>query len=362
MNEREREKKVKTRKIIRDVMIKYLVVYLIIFFVGAVTILTSICVYGISLGYVLDTAEVIKGGKVLAVVILSFSFILLLLYAIIIRATVGKSIERIREHLNKMSEGDFETELKKIRSPWGISEFNPIIEDINKTSAELRGMQSLRYDFLNNISHEFKTPLTVVKNYAKLLQQDEISSEVRIEYAKVISSSVDDLTSLVTNALRLNKIEHQSIFTEHERYNLSEQLALSIIYFEEQIEKKKLNVVIDITEDIYVDTDKNLLNHVWLNLLSNAIKFTPEYGTVTVSAKTSRNTVTVAVSDNGCGISDTDQPHIFDKYYQGDSGAQKKGIGLGLSLVKRIVDVLKMEISFESTPGEGTTFVVTMKI
>jgi signal transduction histidine kinase len=228
-------------------------------------------------------------------------------------------------------------------------------------TAELEGTETLRTDFIANVSHELKTPLAVMTNLATMLQQPGISEKERTEYVKAISHSSRRLASLITNILKLNKLENQQIFPRHEEYDLSGQLCESLLQFEDAWETKDLNIETDIDDNVRLRSDAELLSLVWNNLISNAVKFTPASGTIRVSLKTDERNVVVSVSDTGCGILPEVGKHIFEKFYQGDTSHATQGNGLGLALVKRVVDILQGEISVQSSPGQGSTFTVRIR-
>ena len=219
----------------------------------------------------------------------------------------------------------------------------------------------MRTDFIANVSHELKTPLAVMGNYATMLQRPGITEEERQEYAKAISEAARKLAQLITNILKLNKLENQQIFPQPKEFDLGEQLCESLLVFEDAWEAKNLNIETDIQENVRIRSDPELLSLVWNNLISNAVKFTPEGGTVAVSLQAEDDRITVSVSDTGCGMTADTGMHIFEKFYQGDTSHATQGNGLGLPLVKRVMDILRGEISVESVCGEGSTFTVTFK-
>ena len=194
-----------------------------------------------------------------------------------------------------------------------------------------------------------------------MLQQADISDADRMEYAKAISVSSRRLAALITNILKLNKLENQQIFPQHEFFDLSGQFCENLLQFEDVWERKNLNIETEIEDDVSVCSDAELLSLVWNNLISNAVKFTPTGGTVRVSLQADETHVTVSVSDTGCGMTPEVGRHIFEKFYQGDTSHATQGNGLGLPLVKRVVDILQGEISVLSTPGQGSTFTVKIR-
>ncbi|MBE6922172.1 MAG: HAMP domain-containing histidine kinase [Ruminococcaceae bacterium] len=274
---------------------------------------------------------------------------------------VDRPVKQIMDALDQVMQGDFTVRIPPVKEFAGETGFNQIIDAINKMTAELRGTETLRTDFIANVSHELKTPLAVMGNYATMLQKPGISEEDRVEYAKAISHSSRRLAALITNILKLNKLENQQIFPQLDEYDLGEQLCENLLQFEDIWEKKNLNIETDIEDDVRIRSDAELLSLVWNNLISNAVKFTSEGGTIGVSLKTEGNLVIVSVSDTGCGIRPEVGQHIFEKFYQGDTSHATQGNGLGLALVKRVVDILNGEISVQSVYGQGSTFTVKFR-
>ena len=275
--------------------------------------------------------------------------------------SIDKPAKRILNATQRITAGDLDVEIEPIGARGDIYSFDAIIHNLNKMARELGSIETLRTDFIANVSHELKTPLAVMGNYATMLQQPGISEADRIEYAKAISHSSRRLAALITNILKLNKLENQQIFPQPQEFDLGEQLRECLLTFEDAWEKKNLVIETDIPDDVRVRSDPELLSLVWNNLISNAVKFTPEGGTVGVSLAADRQHVTVSVTDTGCGISPEVGKHIFEKFYQGDTSHATQGNGLGLALVKRVVDILFGEISVQSVPNQGSTFTVRIR-
>ena len=271
---------------------------------------------------------------------------------------VERPVKQIMAALDQVMQGDFTIRIEPVKEFAGETGFNEIIKAINKMTAELAGTETLRTDFIANVSHELKTPLAVMGNYATMLQKPGISEEDRIEYAKAISHSSRRLAALITNILKLNKLENQQIFPQPQEFDLGEQLCESLLVFEDAWERKCLEIETDIADDIRIRSDPELLSLVWNNLISNAVKFTPEGGTIGLSLKADETHVTVSVRDTGCGMTPETGKHIFEKFYQGDTSHATQGNGLGLALVKRVVDILNGEIGVQSVYGQGSTFTV----
>lgn len=273
---------------------------------------------------------------------------------------VDRPVKQILAATEKIMAGDFSVRIHPVKEFAGETGFNEIIDAINKMTAELSGTETLRTDFIANVSHELKTPLSVMQNYGTMLQAPGLSEAERLEYAKVITDSSRRLAELITNILKLNRLENQQIFPEAEEYDLSEQLCQSLLLFEDVWEKKDIEIDAQIPDEVRIKSDPDLWALVWNNLLSNAMKFTPEGGKVSLTLSIEGNTAVVTVSDTGCGMTAEQGRHIFEKFYQADTSHATRGNGLGLALVKRVVDITGSSVSVQSTPGKGSTFTVRM--
>lgn len=274
------------------------------------------------------------------------------------RFTIDRPVKMIKDALDQITKGDFSVRL----SPRGSSaDIADIMESINKTAEELSGVETLRTDFIANVSHEMKTPLAVIQNYGTLLQTPGLPEEKRQEYARAVTESSRRMADLVTNILKLNRLENQRIYPQAEPYNLSEQLCTCLLRFESLWEAENIGIEADIQEEVVIRADAELLALVWNNLLSNAFKFTPDGGSVSLTLKADDGWSTVSVADSGCGMTPEVGAHIFEKFYQGDPSHAAQGNGLGLALVKRIIDIVDGEISVKSEPGRGSVFTVRIK-
>ena len=272
------------------------------------------------------------------------------------RLTVERPVKRIIDASQKVMDGDLNTRIPPLR---GVEPgFNVIIDYFNRMVQELSGMETLRTDFIANVSHELKTPLAVIQNYGTMLQQPGLSEKDRRDYARTVTNASRRLASLITNILKLNKLENQQIYPKKERFDLGEQLCECLLGFENAWEAKNLEIETDMEDGVNVESDPELLSLVWNNLFSNAIKFTEEGGTIGLKLHIENEHAVVEVSDTGCGISPEVGAHIFEKFYQGDTSHATQGNGLGLALVKRVVDIIDGEISVSSELGKGSTFTV----
>ncbi|MGL4790027.1 MAG: sensor histidine kinase, partial [Anaerotignaceae bacterium] len=234
-----------------------------------------------------------------------------------------------------------------------------MISDFNKMVEELGSIETLKTDFFSNVSHEIKTPIAVIQNNAELLQKESISIEQRKECTDNIIYATRRLSSLISNMLKLNKLEKQSILPNLEYYDLPSQLCECALQFEEQWEKKNIEFDVDIEEEALIFADKELMEIVWTNLLSNALKFSDENGKITLKQFSKNNEVVVSIKDSGCGMDTKTLNRIFDKFYQGDTSRSTLGNGLGLALTKRILEMLNCSIYVESEINVGSEFIVT---
>jgi len=273
---------------------------------------------------------------------------------------VERPTKIITEATEKIMSGDFSVRIKPMESS-GMEGFNQIAMAINQMAEELSSVETLRTDFIANVSHEMKTPLAVMQNYGTLLQAPDLSDEKRIEYAKGITDGSRRMADMMTNILKLNRLENQQIYPQVSEFDLGEQICECLLQYENVWEKANIEIETDIAEDVKVKADAELLGHVWNNLFSNAFKFTPSGGTVTVSLSATDHHAIVKVTDTGCGMTPEVGAHIFEKFYQGDTSHSVQGNGLGLALVKRVIDIMQGEIGVESAVGKGSTFTVRVR-
>lgn len=276
-----------------------------------------------------------------------------------IRDTYEAPLHRLAEATEKVANGDFSVYIPTVHSANRLDYLDVMILDFNKMVEELGSVETLKTDFVSNVSHEMKTPIAVIKNYAELLQMEQ-STEERLEYARNIEEAAARLSSLISNILRLNKLENQRIRPEIEDYDLCGQLENCILQYEEMWDEKELELEVEMEDRAVVQADQSLMELVWNNLLSNAIKFTEPGGTVKICQTSEDGFIQVAVTDTGCGMSRESIRHTFDKFYQGDTSHSKEGNGLGLALVRRILTLMNGEIEVVSQEGKGSTFTVRL--
>lgn len=304
--------------------------------------------------------NIAAAAKITLVNVLLIAVIFTLVDHIRRKISVDRPVKIITDATEKFMKGDFSVRISPMQGA-GSEGFNQIIIAINSMAQELSGIETLRTDFVSNVSHEMKTPLSVMQNYGTLLQGAELSQEKRIEYAKGVTDASRRMADMMTNILKLNRLENQQIFPKMEVFDLGEQLCECLLQYESVWEKANIEIETDIAEDVKVKADAELLSLVWNNLFSNAFKFTEAGGTVSVSLAATSHHAIVKVRDTGCGMTPEIGAHIFEKFYQGDTSHSTQGNGLGLALVKRVVDIMQGEINVESTVGKGTTFTVKIE-
>jgi len=352
-------KKLTTRQVLKTIN-NYVVFFLTVGFAVSCCMMLFLNILADSMGLTFDATNIAAAAKVTFGNVLLITFLFGTVDYIRRKITVDRPVRQITDAAQRIMQGDFSARVPPIHGA-GTEGFNQIGDAINKMAQELAGTETLRTDFIANVSHELKTPLAVMGNYATMLQKPGITEEVKNDYAKAISEAARKLAQLITNILKLNKLENQQIFPQPTQYDLSEQLCQALLQFEDTWEAKRLEIETDIEDDVRIKSDPELLSLVWNNLISNAVKFTPEGGTVGVSLKAEGAYVLVSVRDTGCGMNPETGMHIFEKFYQGDTSHATQGNGLGLALVKRVIDILNGEIGVESVCGEGSTFTVKLK-
>lgn len=286
-----------------------------------------------------------------------FIAILSIIIATVITLIFGhiplRPINKVIYAINELAKGNFDVRINLDKIP----ELKTLSDSFNQMAEELGSTELLRNDFINNFSHEFKTPIVSLKGFAKLLKNDNLTKEERDEYLDIIVSESTRLATLSTNVLNITKIENQKIVTEMNSFDLTESIRRSILLLDNQWKKKNLDVVVDLEEVTYY-ANEELLNHVWVNLIDNAIKFTQDKGSIEISLTELNDDIYFKISDSGCGMSKDVQKHIFEKFYQGDSSHSTPGNGLGLPLVKKILVLHKGSISVTSSEGHGSIFTV----
>ena len=285
------------------------------------------------------------------------SLIISTVIATIISGIASKRILRPIRTLSKATEevakGNFSV---KIGIPKDY-EFSLLAKNFNKMVHELSSIETLRNDFVSNVSHEIKTPIASIQGFAKLIQDKNLDDDERSEFTDIIISESSRLSKLTSNILKLSKLENQEVITGKAEFALDEQIRCAILIMEPEWSEKGIDLDIDL-DKVSIIGNEDLLQQVWLNIIGNAIKFTEKGGTIGIKLMDLKDKIVIKVSDNGVGMNEETQRHIFDKFYQGDKSHLSKGNGLGLSLVKRIIELCDGEIKVRSKLYYGTTFTI----
>ena len=283
-----------------------------------------------------------------------------LLVGILVTSQLSKyffdPIKKLRGAMDKVADGDYSVRLEDKSTSKEIME---IYTGFNLMAHELSSTEILQTDFVSNVSHEFKTPINAIEGYSTLLQGSENLDENQKEYVDKILLNTQRLSTLVGSILLLSKLENQQIPTNQRLYSLDEQIRQSIVALETAWAKKDIELDVELNRISYLGNEA-MMRHVWDNLISNAVKFSPQGGTVTLRLTKKLRKLIFTIEDQGPGLSDEAQKHIFDKFYQGDSSHKQEGNGLGLALVKRILAIEKGQITAENIPEGGCRFTVTL--
>ena len=339
----------------------YFVFFLLVAFVITCCTALFVSILRDTLGLVLTGTNISTAAKITFLNVALLSLIFTILDTVRRKIMVERPVRRITDAAEEIIKGDFSVRVEP-QSRFGTDDtFNRIIDCFNKMAEELGSVETLRTDFIANVSHEMKTPLAVMQNYGTLLQMPDLSDEKRMEYAKGVTDGSRRMADMMTNILKLNRLENQQIYPQVSEFDLGEQLCECLLTYESVWEKAEIEIETDIAENIKVKADAELLSHVWNNLFSNAFKFTPAGGKVMVSLTATEHHAIVKVADTGCGMTPEVGAHIFEKFYQGDTSHSVQGNGLGLALVKRVIDIMQGEISVESVAQKGSTFTVKIR-
>jgi len=264
-----------------------------------------------------------------------------------------KPVNIVINGMNRLASGDYSARIDLGRHSISLE----LSDSFNTLADELQNTELLRSDFVNNFSHEFKTPIVSIRGFAKLLQKGALSDDQQREYLDIIVEESTRLADMATNVLNLTKVENQSILTDVTRFNLSEQIRNCVLLLEKKWLQKELSVTVDFDE-YKINANEELLKQVWINLIDNAVKFSPVACEIGISIAKAPGTITVSVKNTGIEICEEDKNRIFNKFYQGDTSHSSEGTGIGLAIVKRVIDLHKGSISVISAPGQTTFSIV----
>lgn len=276
-----------------------------------------------------------------------------------IRVIYEEPLQKLANATTQVAAGDFSVYVPLAHTADKMDYLDSIIVDFNKMVEELGSIETLKTEFVSNVSHELKTPVAVIQNNAELLRMSDLDEKQRSQ-ADAIYWATKRLTGLVSNILKLNKLEQQRILPEAVSYDVCEQLAECAVAVEDVLDMKGIELEAEMDDTGMIFADPALMELVWNNLLSNAIKFTPKGGTVTILEQEREDCFEVSVKDTGCGMSEETKHHIFEKFYQGDTSHAAAGNGLGLALAQRVLLLHGFTIRVESELGQGSCFTVTI--
>lgn len=339
----------------------------------SLTLAFSIFVFAILLSAIALTALVLwlltKAGVIVNVdgelqlgqVILFMSLISLIIGGIITFFSSRLPLKPVNEIINKMNRlaaGDFKTRLGFGNTMSAHPAVKELTTSFNTMAEELENTELLRNDFINAFSHEFKTPIVSITGLANLLESGDITEEQRVQYARAIREESMRLSSMASNVLCLTKVENQTILTDVSRFNISEQVRSAVLLLEENWTGKNIDLQLDFDEYM-IEANEEMLMQVWINLIDNAVKFVPRCGTVELEVYDTGNNLCVKVSNTGNDIPLEKQEKLFAKFYQADESHTTQGNGIGLAIVKRIVELHKGSVSVKSANGI-TTFTVIL--
>lgn len=291
-------------------------------------------------------------------IIAAMSLVCGTLIALFLGSVPLRSMNKMTEGLHRLASGDYKAHIEPKGLLCVIAPVRDMVESFNATAAELEGTEMLRSDFINNFSHEFKTPIVSIAGFAGLLKQGNLSREEQLEYLDIIESESRRLAQMATNVLNMTKVENQTILTDVTTFNLSEQLRTCVLLLERKWETKNLEMNLELEEHM-ISGNQELLKHVWVNLLDNAIKFSPKGQTVEISAAEEEGRIAVSICNTGSFIPKEQQEAIFRKFYQADRSHNTEGNGIGLAVVKRVVELHGGTVAVESNPS-FTKFTVTL--
>lgn len=333
-------------------------------FVFFTIITSSVIMFGITytmiqMGYLSETSLKMRANPLVPISVL---FCTSILTATALNFFLGKKvltpISTLSKAMMDVAKGDFSVRLK-----YGdrVDELDEMISNFNTMVNELGTIETLRSDFVVSVSHEFKTPLAAIEGYATIMQNPTLHADERAEYTQKIIESTKQLAKLSSNILIISNLENKGMISEKTKFQLDEQLRQAILLLQPNWEEKKINFNVELIHADFCGNEE-LLMQVWINVIGNAIKFTPKNGEITVSLDMGADFVEVTVADTGIGILPEDQKHIFDKFYQADRSRYTDGNGLGLSLVKKFIDLCHGKIILESSPELGTSFTIRLPI
>lgn len=338
-----------TRRILPQLLLQSLAI--VITAIGSFMLMTWI------IRDLMDVKHIYAAAGLEVLGMLGFLIIALIPLIIVLYRRRAREVVTLSDAIQKVAAGDYSIRITGQKK----GQITPIYEDFNKMCAELESVKILRNDFINSYSHEFKTPIASINGFASLVLEKDLPEEEKQRYLRIIVDESSRLSNLAVNTILLSKLSSQNIVSDLEEYDLGEQLReCSVILSNKWMEKNQ-----DFTaelDNVSYKGNKEMMKHLWLNLLDNAVKYTPEEGVIKVFVYKDGEEAVVEISDSGEGISEEIREYLFDPYFQGDSSHSRQGLGLGLSIVKRIVELCNGSIGVKSAVNSGSTFTVRLPL
>ena len=328
------------------------------------TYVSMMLLVGIQVGIIVFPGFISMHAAFQINIIMVYWAVVALVFCLLTNSQIKKGYDipmrRLSEAARRVARGDFSVYAEPSHTPDQYDYLDVMFLDFNTMVQELGSIETLKNDFVSNVSHELKTPLAIIKNYSAMLRNEDLPKATRTEYVDTINGAADRLSNLVSNILKLNKLENQEIDSELVQFDLCRQLPECALSFETLMEQKNIALSADLEDEAVIIADENMLEIVWNNLFSNAIKFTNPGGSITLTQTSDDQFVTVSVADTGCGMDQEAIKHIFDKFYQADPSHSGEGNGLGLALAYRVVEKMNGSFTVVSEPGVGSIFTVTL--
>lgn len=356
--------KIKRKSLYRYILLAFIIILIIMFLFSSLYfryaryyLIEILNQHGVDLSPI-DKSRVVDGviGAVLETI--TFAAIIGLVLVIVVFKHVIGPIRKMSDATKKVAKGDFNVQIenKKIRK----DEIGTLTENFNMMVRELESNEYLSKEFMNNVSHEFKTPIASIQGFANLLKDKDLSEKDKEEYIDIIIEESGRLANLSNNIQQLSKLENKKGLIQKQKVAIDEQIRKCIIILNNKLEEKNIEIGMDEDKDVFLNVNEDMMHQVWINLINNAIKYTDDNGRIDIIIDEFKDRVVVEVKDTGRGIKEENVDKIFEKFYQEDSSHNSEGNGLGLAIVKKIVELHKGTIEVKSKIGEGSSFIVTI--
>lgn len=356
--------KIKRKSLYRYILLSFIIILIIMFLFSSLYfryaryyLIDILNQHGVDLSPI-DKSRVVDGviGAVLETI--TFAAIIGLVLVIVVFKHVIGPIRKMSDATKKVAKGDFNVQIenKKIRK----DEIGTLTENFNMMVRELESNEYLSKEFMNNVSHEFKTPIASIQGFANLLKDKDLSEKDKEEYIDIIIEESGRLANLSNNIQQLSKLENKKGLIQKQKVAIDEQIRKCIIILNNKLEEKNIEIGMDEDKDVFLNVNEDMMHQVWINLINNAIKYTDDNGRIDIIIDEFKDRVVVEVKDTGRGIKEENVDKIFEKFYQEDSSHNSEGNGLGLAIVKKIVELHKGTIEVKSKMGEGSSFIVTI--